>query len=400
MKIGALIPARISSKRLPKKNIKLLHGKPLIYWTIEKLLEADTFAKVTVCTESPEIVDVVRDAYGEKDVDILMRPEELGGDCASLDRTSHYYLDQNPDIDYFGLFMSTYPFRTVESLRDIDYEIRSRKPIRAISLTSQRYWNTDYYYPKGDGVKRLYQPYPINVAATISSYVYWHRNFTGSTWVQSGLMNAERLLIHTVTRKEAIDIDTAADFQFAEQIAAGGQVCLRKPVEYSVDGWGIILPEGVNLDHFLDYVGREKLQDKSLPILFLGEAAMPQQFLWNTELSSREYLTSLEAADYLEGHECCKTGRSQDLPRVVASTKHYRMLRLGERDTSRFGRLPKFVEPDHGGEFFGSHWGCFDVARGNASYPHSDILPMDRVVLMSDLVKQDFYKDPVMVKSD
>ena len=61
----AVIPARSGSKGIPGKNIKLLNGKPLINYTIEKLFAAGCFEKVIVSSDSEEILDVGRSAGAE-----------------------------------------------------------------------------------------------------------------------------------------------------------------------------------------------------------------------------------------------------------------------------------------------------------------------------------------------
>lgn len=53
-----IIPARGGSKRIPKKNIKLFHGKPLIAWSITAALESSVFTDVIVSTDNQEIADV------------------------------------------------------------------------------------------------------------------------------------------------------------------------------------------------------------------------------------------------------------------------------------------------------------------------------------------------------
>ena len=59
MKI-AVILARSGSKRIPKKNIKTFHGKPIIAWTIENLIKSKIFSKVIVSTESKKISNIVK----------------------------------------------------------------------------------------------------------------------------------------------------------------------------------------------------------------------------------------------------------------------------------------------------------------------------------------------------
>ncbi|MGC2259479.1 MAG: acylneuraminate cytidylyltransferase family protein, partial [Candidatus Sulfotelmatobacter sp.] len=73
----AIIPARGGSKGLPRKNLLLLAGKPLIACTIEAARVARSLQRIVVSTESPEIAEVARQ-YGA-DVPFL-RPAELADD--------------------------------------------------------------------------------------------------------------------------------------------------------------------------------------------------------------------------------------------------------------------------------------------------------------------------------
>ena len=54
----ALIPARGGSKGLPRKNIRLLHGKPMIQWSIEAAIQSNSVDRIVVSTDDPEIADV------------------------------------------------------------------------------------------------------------------------------------------------------------------------------------------------------------------------------------------------------------------------------------------------------------------------------------------------------
>ena len=78
-KILGFIPARGGSKGLPRKNIKLLSGKPLIAWTIEEARKSAIFDRILVSTDDEEIAEVAR-AYGA-DVPFI-RPKELATDEA------------------------------------------------------------------------------------------------------------------------------------------------------------------------------------------------------------------------------------------------------------------------------------------------------------------------------
>ena len=76
MKI-AIIPARLNSKRIAKKNIKTFYGKPIIAWTIENLIKSKIFSKIIVSTESKKISNIVK-FYGAEVP--FMRSKKLADD--------------------------------------------------------------------------------------------------------------------------------------------------------------------------------------------------------------------------------------------------------------------------------------------------------------------------------
>jgi len=76
LKAIAIIPARGGSKGLPRKNVRPLCGKPLIAWTIESAIAADSVEQVVVSTDDPEIAQISR-RFGAS---VIMRPREISGD--------------------------------------------------------------------------------------------------------------------------------------------------------------------------------------------------------------------------------------------------------------------------------------------------------------------------------
>lgn len=74
MSAVAIIPARGGSQRIPRKNLKLFNGEPMIVGSIRKALASGLFERVVVSTDDDEIADVAR-AHGA-DVPFL-RPADL-----------------------------------------------------------------------------------------------------------------------------------------------------------------------------------------------------------------------------------------------------------------------------------------------------------------------------------
>jgi N-acylneuraminate cytidylyltransferase len=76
MKMLAVIPARGGSKGIPRKNIALLRGRPLIAYTIDAARAAKSLDRIVVSTDDEEIAAASRDLGAE----IIMRPAELARD--------------------------------------------------------------------------------------------------------------------------------------------------------------------------------------------------------------------------------------------------------------------------------------------------------------------------------
>ena len=118
-----IIPARGGSKRLPRKNIALLAGKPLLVYAIEAALESGVFDQVCVSSEDDEILEVAR-AHGAQLAP--KRPPELATDTTQVRHVCAYLLEyfaaQGRVFTEFGVVLTTNPFRTAQDIKAA-YEI-------------------------------------------------------------------------------------------------------------------------------------------------------------------------------------------------------------------------------------------------------------------------------------
>jgi CMP-N-acetylneuraminic acid synthetase len=107
-----IIPARGGSKGLPRKNIKTLHGKPLIAWTIETALGSGYPDRVIVNTDDSEIAGIARQ-FGA-DVP-FMRPLELAADDSDIfdviEHTVEFFDKQGENFDIISILEPTSPLR-------------------------------------------------------------------------------------------------------------------------------------------------------------------------------------------------------------------------------------------------------------------------------------------------
>ena len=120
MKVLCLILARGRSKRIPKKNIKVLGDKPLIAYTIECAKNSKYINRIVVSTDDSEIADISRQ-YGAEIP--FHRPKEISQeDSTELDAFKHAlgWLKENEgyEPDLIVKLFATSPFRKVESVNN------------------------------------------------------------------------------------------------------------------------------------------------------------------------------------------------------------------------------------------------------------------------------------------
>ena len=119
MKVLYLIPARGGSKGVPKKNIKLLNGKPLIQYSIEFARQFTSDENICVSSDDQEIINCVEEKCQLKVQ--FKRPDEIATDSASsyevMIHAINYYESIGRYFDLVVLLQPTSPFRKVDDLK-------------------------------------------------------------------------------------------------------------------------------------------------------------------------------------------------------------------------------------------------------------------------------------------
>lgn len=117
-RILAIVPARGGSKRLPRKNARLLGSRPLIAWTIDTALATQAFCDVLLTTDDAELAEIGRQAGAFVP---WLRPAELASDTASsgdvLKHALDWYEVYRGSVDGVVLLQPTCPFRRLASVR-------------------------------------------------------------------------------------------------------------------------------------------------------------------------------------------------------------------------------------------------------------------------------------------
>ena len=139
MKHLAVIPARGNSKRIPHKNMRDFHGKPIISWVVEKAIESLHFSKIIVSTDSNEIADIVNE-YGAETP--FLRPANISDDFSSVfEVIKHAIKFFNEKNIYFELVTLIYPTAPLLNMNDV------RKGIEVIDKYDFAMSVSAYAYP-------------------------------------------------------------------------------------------------------------------------------------------------------------------------------------------------------------------------------------------------------------
>jgi N-acylneuraminate cytidylyltransferase len=218
-----VIPARGGSKGIPRKNIKLLNGKPLIHYTIEAAQSIFDSSRICVSTEDFEINTVAKQTgltYS------YTRPEKLATDTSSsheviLDVIEHYQ-NQGLTFETIILLQPTSPFRTSKHILEAMNLYESSECEMVVSVKETKcnpYFNLFEenelgnleLSKKGNFTSRQSAPktYEYNGAIYI---------FSKETIQSKQFSEFERLKKYEMSTIDSIDLDEPLDWKLAELI--------------------------------------------------------------------------------------------------------------------------------------------------------------------------------------
>lgn len=222
----AFIPARGGSKGIPRKNLALLAGKPLIQYTLDAALSSTCIDDILLSTDNEEIAAcAARCGLATR----YRRPAELAGDASPMIAAVEHALDwyagergQRPDA--LLVLQPTSPLRTTE---DIDGAIASFAASGADTLASVHSLGehpSECVELKDDGWRYLAPPPPA--AAGRQDYRGNFRFINGALYLArtAALLRQRRFVVPGVTvlyempRERGIDVDSSLDLALAEAV--------------------------------------------------------------------------------------------------------------------------------------------------------------------------------------
>jgi len=219
MKIIAMIPVRLGSQRVKKKNIRPLNGKPLISHIVDTAVKSEVFDEIYINSES----DIFQETADYYKVNFYKRPNHLSSNSATND---DFVLDfmQNVNGDLIIQLLCTSPFLSVSEIKDFVNKIKSENLQTLISV-------------KAEQIECVFEGEPINfdqkgqtlpsqnlkpVHAYACGIMGWKYDsfFSNMKKYNSGYHGGDgKIGYFPLKGFSTIDIDTEEDFELAEVVA-------------------------------------------------------------------------------------------------------------------------------------------------------------------------------------
>ncbi|AXV66482.1 pseudaminic acid cytidylyltransferase [Pseudoalteromonas lipolytica] len=219
----AIIPARGGSKRIPRKNIKLFHGKPMIAYSIEAAIKSGCFDKVIVSTDDAEIADVAQQFGAQVP---FMRPADIADDYATtLDVMKHAleWLEAQGDaVDNVCCLYATAPFVLPSNLKQGYEALQSGELDYAFSATSYAFPIQRALKLNAEGTVEMFQPEHFNTRS--QDLIEAYHDAGQFYWGTADAFKAKRPIFGVkskavlLPRKQVQDIDTPEDWDLAEAL--------------------------------------------------------------------------------------------------------------------------------------------------------------------------------------
>ena len=212
MSVVGLIPMKGHSERVPRKNLRMMAGRPLFHWVTETLLTARSIDEVVVDTDSDEIEEAVREAFPA--VIVHRRPEHLHGDMVPMHDVVTE-VARTTDHDHLLQTHSTNPLLRAST---VDAAIAAYlEPGDHDSLMSVTALQTRFYFADGRPIN--HDPLVLTRTQDLEPVYEENSNIYIAPIdqiVESGRRVGAHPKLFPMQRDEAVDIDEELDFLVAE----------------------------------------------------------------------------------------------------------------------------------------------------------------------------------------
>lgn len=213
----AIIPARGGSKRLPRKNVLDLAGKPLIAWSIEAGLTSKYVDKTIVTSDDDEILGIAK----KLGVDDIKRPDELASDTATTFDAIKHTIDNVKQYDYIVLLQPTSPLRNEKHIDKAIELLESKNADALISVCEMDHsplWSN--ILPQDGNMSNFLRGEVLNKRSQDLEKYY---RINGAIYIckterlleEKSFFLKNNIFAYKMDRRSSIDIDEEVDFEIA-----------------------------------------------------------------------------------------------------------------------------------------------------------------------------------------
>jgi N-acylneuraminate cytidylyltransferase/CMP-N,N'-diacetyllegionaminic acid synthase len=230
IEVLAVVPARGGSKALPRKNLAMFGGRPLIAWTISAALGSQTITRTVVTTDDAEIANVARE-YGAQ-VPFLRPPELAEDDTTGIAPILHAIRWLEVAEQYRPqIVINLQPTSPLRTSRDIDMALallasNGVDAVVSVSAAADHpFWMKTVdsdglmhnFLPQQSGVSRRQDLPPIYALNGAIYLAYREVILRNESWY------TDRTAAYIMPRERSIDIDTLLDLRIAELLRSEAQ---------------------------------------------------------------------------------------------------------------------------------------------------------------------------------
>ena len=216
----AIVPARGGSKRLPRKNVLDLAGKPLISWTIEAGLKSKYIDKVIVTSDDDEILETSK-RYGAQ---IIRRPHDLASDTTTTFDALKHTIDNIEKYDYIVLLQATSPLRDEKHIDESIELLESKKADAIVSVCEMDhspFWSNTL--PKDNSMSNFISDEVKNKRSQDLENYY---RLNGAIYIcktdklleEKTFFLKDNIFAYKMDRESSVDIDEELDFKIARAL--------------------------------------------------------------------------------------------------------------------------------------------------------------------------------------
>lgn len=218
MKILAVIPARAGSKGIPNKNIRIIGGHPLIYYSIKNALNSEMITDVIVSTDSPE-VRIIAEQMGAR---VRWRDSFLCGDSITLDSVIFDAVPKE-DWSYIVTMQPTSPTLRVSTLdAAIKYTIKNDLDTVISAINAPHLsWREKDGKKIPNYTERLNRQYLPSCYVETGAFVV-----SKATVVTPNTRIGNKVDVYEVPQDESLDVDTFEDLRSVAAILERQKVAI------------------------------------------------------------------------------------------------------------------------------------------------------------------------------